>query len=415
MFPTRLLETEKVDETHVAPVWLTADDDEWLRELAGEMRACHGLCSDVANDRIRDRVAPLARRHGVGPRVVEAAWVVERRKWTTRIDSPVPPVDLRRVVFDLAAERARDEALATASAQLGIPVDQIPRALFADRRRARLLVAPAAAASEADLRDAYNLAVVQTLLGRSVEVVATVRAHLRAVALHAKRLGLMATFEDAADGATRMSISGPLSVFHHTLKYSRAFATWFPTLVATPGWSLDARVFVAGETSILSIDGNAPLPRPRVVPALRRRRLDGEVANALLAMGSEWRMAEAGVVRVGRQLLFPDFALACDRGRVVVEVAGLWSAEYLAARLELLRAAPTPFVICVNAKVAPAEAARDPRALVFDGALEAAALLEACEQALRATTKEQVLRGEEPRADACPPSTSGSSTESSST
>lgn len=261
MFPARLLETRPVDGDRIAPVWLGADDDAWLGELAEEARACDGRRVDDADERIRERVMPHARRQGMPPRVVEAVWALERKAWKTRIGSAVPPVELRRLVFELGAERDREEALATIAAQLGLEVAQIERTLFADRPRARLLVAPALARSAMELRDAYNLAVVQTLLSRSVEIVATVRSDLDAVVSHAKRVGLLATYAGADDGATHIAISGPLAVFHHTLKYSRAIATWFPSLVATKEWSLEATVVLAGETKRLSLDESAPIPR----------------------------------------------------------------------------------------------------------------------------------------------------------
>lgn len=261
MFPARLLETRPVEGDRIAPVWLGAEDDAWLAELADEARGCDGRRVDDADERIRGRAMPLARRQGIPPRVVDAVWAVERKNWKTRIGSAVPPVELRKLVFELGAERERDEALATVAAQLGLSSAEVEHALFADRPRARLLVAPALVRSASELRDAYNLAVVQTLLSRSVEIVARIAAlsDLESVVSQAKRVGLLATYAGAADGATTLTISGPLSVFHQTLKYSRAIATWFPSLVATPAWSLEATVVLAGETKRLSLDGTAPL------------------------------------------------------------------------------------------------------------------------------------------------------------
>ena len=121
----------------VVPTWLTSRDDVWLRELAAEAAASDGRRVDIADERILEVVAPIARRHGAARRVVEAVWFVERRRWKTRVDSKVPPERMRRVLFDLAAEREREEALATAANGLGIDVAAIASSLFADRARAR--------------------------------------------------------------------------------------------------------------------------------------------------------------------------------------------------------------------------------------------------------------------------------------
>jgi len=62
-------------------------------------------------------------------------------------------------------------------------------------------------------------------------------------------------------------------------------------------------------------------------------------------------------VRAGRTLIFPDFALThrvhVER-RVLVELAGFWTPDYLAAKLARLREAggtagfPSPFILCVD-------------------------------------------------------------------
>ena len=101
MLPTRLLSYRQTDDGVVMPTWLTARDDVWLGELAAEAAASDGRRVDVADERIFDLVGPVARRHGASRRIVEAVWFVERRRWKTRVDAPVPPERIRRVVFDL--------------------------------------------------------------------------------------------------------------------------------------------------------------------------------------------------------------------------------------------------------------------------------------------------------------------------
>jgi uncharacterized protein len=238
MLPSRLLDCERTDDGRVVPRWLLPRDEPWLRELVHEASAAGGRAAAEVDERLVESVAPIARRHGAGRRLVEAVWAVERRRWSLRTASPVPPRTIRRVVFELAAERSREEALSTAAAELGLDVAQIEALLFADRPRAKLRVAPGAPATTSSLADAYNLAIVQSLLGRATEVACVVRANLRRVVGYAKLLGLMMTFAEAEDGAATMTLSGPMALFHETVKYGNALARWFPALVATPGWSL---------------------------------------------------------------------------------------------------------------------------------------------------------------------------------
>lgn len=417
MFPARLLDVRHHDDGRVEPVWLEARDDVWLREMCAELRAFHGRRVEEADERIKEIVAPIARRHRVAARVVDAVWWEEKRRWKSRVDSPVAPYAVRKRVFELAGERSREEALATAGVELGLDVAGVERALYADRARERRLVAPGPLRSEAELREAYNLGLVQTLLARSLDVVATVRADLKAVVRFAKLLGLMTTFEEAPDGAVRMTVSGPLSVFHRTLKYSRAFATWFPAVVATPGWSLEARLFLEGEERALALDGGAPIPRTHALPRMHDSKLESRLDTDLRRCGGRFRLIrEADVVRMGGgRVFFPDFALDSDRGRVVVEVAGFWTPEYVASKLAMLRAVRVPFVMCADRRTSPPELQCDPRVVLFDGAVDAAALLARCEAVLDEASKEEVVRCEERWASVrtapacCPTSTSASS------
>lgn len=387
MFPARLLDLRVRPEGSVDPVWLRSSDDVWLRELSAEIRACHDRRSEEAENRIKEVVAPLARRHGVSSRVVEAVWVEERRRWKTRVACPIKPATLRKKVFELAAARSREEALATASLELGLDAAEIESGLFADRPRAKLLVAPEALRTEAELRDAYNIGLVQTLLARATEIVATVSADLRAVVRYARLLGLMTDFEEAGDGALRVHISGPLAVFHRTLKYSRAFAAWFPALVSTPAWSLEARVLLDHELRALSLDGSSPIPRTHALPRMHDSKLEAKLDADLRKLGGKFRLLrEADVVRAGGgRLFFPDFAVESPEGRVVVEVAGFWTPDYVRSKLDLLRAVRVPFVMCVSRASAVQEMVEDRRVLLFDGAVDAPALLARCERVLRET------------------------------
>jgi predicted nuclease of restriction endonuclease-like RecB superfamily len=389
MLPSRLLDYERTDDGRTVPRWLMPRDEPWLRELALEARAAHDRPLGEVTERLVDTVANVARRHGATRRAVEAVWTIERRRWTVRTDSPVPPRTIRRVVFELAAERPRDEALATAAAELGIAADRIEDLLFADRAHAKLLVAPTTPAVTTELAEAYNLALVQSLIARATRLEATVRSNLRRVVGYAKLLGLMATFDEAPDGATRMTLSGPLAIFHDTIKYGNALARWFPTLVATAGWALSANIILGGETSRFELDARSPLPRTHALPRAHDSRLEAQLEIDLRRLASEWRIErEVAVVRIPSphgapsKLAFPDFALVSSRGRVLVEVVGYWTPDYLAAKRAMMKASGKPLVMCIDERHADAELRDAPNVVAFKKRIDPQALVRACESAL---------------------------------
>jgi hypothetical protein len=385
MLPTRLLSWQRANDGDVVPTWLTPRDEVWLRELVAEAGASDGRRVDAAAERILDCVTPLALQHGRSRRVVEAIWLLERRRWRSRIDAPAAPERIRQVLFDLAAERSREESLAHAAAELGIPEETVLPSLFADRAGARRLVAPPEGCSPAGLVDAYNLALAQALLARSTLVVALVRANLRPVVRYAKLHGLMAKFEENAEGVTRISLSGPLALFHDTLKYGRALATWLPTIITTPGWQLEARVVLGEEALRLSLDASTPLPRTHALPRVHDSKLEARFEKDLRRLASRWSVVrEASAVRTGQRVFYPDFALTAAGHTVLVEIVGFWTPEYLAEKAALLRAATVPIVLCVDARHATGTFEPDPRIVPFRGAIDAAAVVAACERILAA-------------------------------
>lgn len=229
---------------------------------------------------------------------------------------------------------------------------------------------------------------------------ALVRANLHPVVSYAKLLGLMTKFEEAADGATRMTVSGPLALFHDTLKYGRALARWFPAVVATPGWSVEARVILGGETMRLTLDGSSPLPRTHALPLAHDSKLEARLEKDLRRLMSPWKIErESAVVPAGGRLFFPDFSLVSDRGRVLVEVAGFWTPEYLLAKAALLRAAKVPLVMCADERHARGPLACDPRVVLFRRSIDATSLIDACERALASSQPGDAVRpGPDPSA-----------------
>jgi predicted nuclease of restriction endonuclease-like RecB superfamily len=352
MLPDRLLSYDRTDDGRILPRWLGARDEVWLRELAAEADAAAGRPTGEVDERVVDVVASRARAHGAGRRVVEGVWFVERKRWKTCVDCPVPPERIRRVLFDLAAERPVPEALTAASAELGLAENVLREKLFADRQHLRTLVPPSQLPSPEELAARYNLALVQSFAVRSAELGAVVREHARRVIGQAKLLGLMVVCSEDADGALTLQLSGPLALFHDTLKYGRALASWFPALVSTSGWSLSSRVLLRGETLRLELDGSAPVARTHALPRAFDSKLEAALDRDLRRLASSWRVErESAVIRAEGQLFYPDFALVSSTGRVLVEVVGFWTPEYLAAKgrmLDAARGSSVRLVMCVD-------------------------------------------------------------------
>ncbi len=369
--------TYRLEDGRVEPYWLGPNDEAWVEEARAAMLAASGLPVDEAEDAVRPRLAQLARRVAVPPRVAFALFSLERRRWELRIASPVPPVVLRDVVFDLAATRSYDETLELAATRFRLRPEEIVRALFADRRGRRLLVAPDEAPCAADAIVRYNLAVAEALVARSMEIEAFVRDDVARITGFAKRLGLVAWCEEEGP-AVRLSLSGPLALFHETTKYGRLLARFVPALASAPAWSLRAHVVLGEKSGWLELDDAGPLGRLHAFPGDVESAVVRRLARALRRGGHGWRVEDAPVLHLDGTIVVPDLALVSGEHHVLVDVVPFATPEHLARKIDLARRMHGRMLLCVDARFAPPDP--PPFVVRYRGSVEAAELVLAAER-----------------------------------
>lgn len=108
--------------------------------------------------------------------------------------------------------------------------------------------------------------------------------------------------------------------------------------------------------------------------------------RALARSNTGWTIRREGIVlRAGRELFFPDFVLERGSDRVVVEIVGFWTPDYLARKMsQLATIADMPLVVCVDETLA-CDPSRLSNADVvrFRRKLDPSVLLAAAERAIR--------------------------------
>lgn len=356
------------------PRWLTALDDDWLDELANAACAITDCTVEEADTRVFEQVCDRVGRQGVSRRLIEAIWLVERRRWQKQVVAPIVPERLRRLLFDKSAEVGASAAIGIVARDLDLEEHLLRSALFADRPSARRLVPPRELPTKRLLRERFNLALLDGFVVRASELVARVPSHAHAVVLHARQLHLMAEVRER-DDMLEIAISGPLALFHRTTKYGNMLVTWLPTLLATECWTLACKIRLRGEERYLMLDDHAPLARERSGGTFEGT---GAIERELRRLGTGWRLdRQSRIVRARGHLFFADFTLADAVGRRVgVEVVGYWTPELLAARERLLEAAEEPMLLCADR--CHGDVATGPRVLLFERRIDVAALVAAC-------------------------------------
>lgn len=330
----------RLDPQHVTPIWLTSRDETWLRVLTDEVAAFDGQPLERMEAEIDERLQRRLRGQ-VPQRTLRGARAVLMSHYQSRVDAAVVPATLRRTLFLEAAARPRrehDEIVSSVAASLGIEASKLRGQLFADRPGARVLAAPVAAPKLQELTEQYNLSLLQALLVRCEGAVVEAREHTHAVVRFAKLKRLICTVKEGSSGPL-IELSGPISLFHRTTRYGRAIASFLPALTATPAWKLEATCLIAGERRLLRVDASAPVARAHSLPHAHDSNVERALDRQLRKLGSSWTLArEAEPIQVGSRIFFPDFSLRRGSASVLIEVVGYYTQEYLAAKLEMLRA-----------------------------------------------------------------------------
>lgn len=334
----------------VVPHYLTERDHAWLGDLIEEFESFVGQPRRLLESRLRTESHAGRQSSGraLAVRLLHSAF-------TTAVHAALPPCEARRAVFWRAAQRGdRAQILRAASTNLCVALQDLEASLFADLPGERRLTAPTAPLGAARLAVQCNTLIQQTLLGRSTGITLKFEGNARALVRHAVLRGLICTVSgQPGQGPVSMSASGPLSLFRHTTLYGRALAQLVPLLAWCRTFQLTARCRLRQGPGTFVLRSGDPISA-----AAEPRRYDSSLeerfAREFVRHTDHWDLVrEPEPVAAGGTLIFPDFAVQhrSDPGRRwLLEIAGFWTADYIAHKLSRLRAAQLDrLILCLDA------------------------------------------------------------------
>ena len=332
----------------VLPAFLDARDVPWLRVLVEEIDRFRAMPVRELLERLRQPL-PCA----TPPFKFRAASAVLLRLWKSELDAKVPPEKAREILFCAAAaqvEANRSNAFEAASQVLGVTSADIERALFADLPGEKLVCAPANVPSVNEIALRTNQLIVRSLLFHARRVRIKAEGATRPLVRQAKLRGLICTVTEGTEPV--LDLSGPFTVFRHTLLYGRALGELVQFLPHCAKFKLRAECVLHDQEAILDVQSGDPI-FPAESPATYDSKLEERFARDLKRAAPDWDLVrEPEPVRAGRTLIFPDFLLRhrlCPQRRFFVEILGFWSADYLARKLALLREAGLGnLILCVD-------------------------------------------------------------------
>jgi len=332
----------------VLPAFLDARDIPWLRVLVEEVDRFRALPVRELLERLRQPL-PCA----TPPFKLRAAIAVVLRLWKSELDAKVPPEKAREILFCAAAapiERDRAAAFAEAAQALAVAPADIERALFADLPGEKLVCAPANMPSADEIALRTNQLILRGLLFHARRVRIKAEGATRPIVRQAKLRGLLCTVTDGSPPI--LDVSGPFTVFRHTLLYGRALGELVQFLPHCAHFKLRADCVLRDQEAILDVQSGDPIFPVEELKAFDSK-LEERFARDFKRAAPDWDLLrEPEPIPAGRTLIFPDFLLRhrlCPQRRFFIEILGFWSADYFARKLALLREAGIRnLILCVD-------------------------------------------------------------------
>ena len=252
--------------------------------------------------------------------------------------------------------------MTSAASTLGISGEALEGSLFTDLPGERLVDLPSPLPTPHDLALRANLALAQGFLQRSSRISLSVRGNARAVVRQVLLRRLLCIVRpSSARGGAAIEISGPYSLFRRTVLYGRALGSVVPVLRSCDHFRLTADAVLRGRELSVRIQSGDPIFPAAELTRRYDSKLEERFSLEFRKLAPDFDLVrEPEAVRARDHLIFPDFAIFRRRDpaqRVLLEIAGFWTPDYLAKKLERVRAAGvTNLILCIDESLNCAEA-----------------------------------------------------------
>ena len=326
--------------------------------------------------------------------------------------APIEPREIRQALFEVANENypiVRQPTLgddtksvwvySTVADRLGITLEECYRGMYADLEENRRLVRFGHHVSdgyeEADesttttrltgdseesyaedtitidwLLTRYNLGLAQAVLYDATEMRVRVWDSFATVFSYVKLFGLMHRIypidnngnrvanTDVADGYEAI-LDGAASLFSKSRKYGIRMANFLPALPLCDRWEMEADIIddesgSTGRTLSFELDHTDDLSSHYSAQSDFDSDVERTLAQKWERSNTDWELVrEDDVLDLGAEVMLPDFALEHPDGRrVVFEIVGFWTPEYLDEKLgKILDADRDNLIVAVSKRL----------------------------------------------------------------
>lgn len=260
----------------------------------------------------------------------------------------IDPVKVRRHVFEISHKRGipttleeRQIILLQTASRLETTVEELEESFYGDLE-GELILKDFEHVNPKTLLRQYNLSLTQTLLFSATEIEFTAQGNWQNIFRQIKWLGLIYTIS-RSDNEYQVKVDGPISLFKLNRRYGTSLAKLLPTIIQSPGWSIQAKILPRkGKGQLLNLALNSQ-DHAKYLEAVETQKevydssVEQDFAKRFKSLTTGWIITrEPEPIPVGKQVLIPDFSFRKQSMNIFMEIVGFWTPEYLREKVKKL-------------------------------------------------------------------------------
>ncbi len=266
-------------------------------------------------------------------------------------DGTLNPLEVRMFLFErgfVTRMEERKRIIEYAARYFNSTPEEVEKAMYADREEELILTKVEGMDAEELIRR-YNLSLLQTALFNSTNMRFEADSNHKKIFGAIKFLGLMYDVLKAGK-VVEVEVIGPVSLIKMTRKYGVSMAKLIPYIVSAENWRIEARIVENDRVYRLEVDSSIKHLLPESYESETfDSSLEAEFFRRIRNLGFVVER-EPEVVSSEGKAFIPDFAVWKEgwRGKVFVEIAGFWTADYVKRKAEKVGKAKVPLILIAS-------------------------------------------------------------------
>ncbi|MEM1739386.1 MAG: DUF790 family protein [Candidatus Methanomethylicaceae archaeon] len=305
---------------------------------------------------IKEKILELENIYG-NYKLIRALSLLIERKCEFIASYSIDPKKIRHLLFEEASIlgypttfEERNNIIKIVANKLNIKPEDVEQSIYADLNSEDKL-SYFQNINAIDLLKEYNFSITQTLLFNATEIDFTSSGNWQRIFRAIKYYGLMYTNKEGK----WFKIDGPASIFKLTRRYGTAIAKLLPEIFASQPWQIQAIILY--KNKLLRFELNSK-KYSWLFPKIELKEsydstIEEDFANEFKTLKTPWIIKrESDPILINNCIIIPDFSFYFENKRVLMEIVGFWTIDYLKRKIEKLKFIKDPIIVAVNEDLA---------------------------------------------------------------